>query len=238
MYSKLFKEKNDLWNDNITKIENFIQLKNVLPAENKNRKEEYDLRIWLKTQIKIYKKNKFENDDSKRMVISNFLSKYSHLLSIQSNFEIWLEKYEEFVDYIKEHNFLPREKITISKDIDENKRKELELEKSLGIWKSNTVQNARINFATVVDDIDISKLTFSEKEKHLIRLEKYNTENEKNQKIISQDYSKLNKKDKLIYDKTLEKINNNNILIEKERFETSEKLRLWNDLKTQFPNLY
>ena len=117
-------------------------------------------------------------------------------------------------------------------------RKELELEKSLGIWKSNTVQNARINFATVVDDIDISKLTFSEKEKHLIRLEKYNTENEKNQKIISQDYSKLNKKDKLIYDKTLEKINNNNILIEKERFETAEKLFLWNNVKAQFPNLY
>lgn len=184
MYSTFFFEKNDLWNDNITKIENFIQLKNVLPAENKNRKEEYDLRIWLKTQIKIYKKNKFENDDSKRMVISNFLYKYSHLLSIQSNFEIWLEKYEEFLDYIKEHNSLPREKITISKDIDENKRKELELEKSLGIWKSNTVQNARINFDTVVDDIDISKLTPTEKEKHLIRLEKYNSENERIKKLF------------------------------------------------------
>jgi hypothetical protein len=139
---------------------------------------------------------------------------------------------------MKENNFLPHEKIKIPINIDENKRKILEHEKSLGIWKSNNIQNARINFATVVHDIDISKLTFSEKEKHLIRFEKYNIENQKNQKIISQDYSKLNKKDKLIYDKTLEKINNNDILIEKERFETAEKLFLWNDIKSQFPNLY
>ena len=237
-YSKFFYEKDDFWNDNITKIENFIKLKNILPVENKSRKEEYDLRIWLKTQIKIYKKNQFENDNNKRLVIKNFLSKYSNLLSLKSNFEIWLENYEDFLDYIKENNSLPREKIKILTNIDEYKKRELEDEKRLGVWKSNTIQNSKINFVTVVNDIDISKLTDSEKEKHLKRLEKYNSDYEKNNLIISQDYSKLNKKDKLVYDKISEKIKNQNIIIEKERFETSEKLRLWNDIKNQFPKLF
>ena len=237
-YSKFFYEKDDFWNDNITKIENFIKLKNILPVENKSRKEEYDLRIWLKTQIKIYKKNQFENDNNKRLVIENFLSKYSNLLSLKSNFEIWLENYEDFLDYIKEKNSLPREKIKILTNIDEYKKRELEDEKRLGVWKSNTIQNSKINFVTVVNDIDISKLTESEKEKHLKRLEKYNSDYEKNNLIISQDYSKLNKKDKLVYDKISEKIKNQNIIIEQERFETSEKLRLWNDIKIQFPKLF
>jgi superfamily II DNA or RNA helicase len=237
-YSKFFYEKNDLWNDNMTLIENFIKLKNVLPVENKSRKEEYDLRIWLKTQIKIYNKNQFENDNNKRLIIENFLSKYSHLLSIKSNFENWLENYEDFLDYIKANNSLPREKIKISTNIDELKKRELEDEKRLGVWKSNTIQNSKINFATVLEDIDISKLTDSEKEKHLQRLEKYNNDYEKNNLIISQDYSKLNKKDKIVYDKISEKIKNQNIIIEQERFETFEKLRLWNDIKTQFPKLF
>jgi hypothetical protein len=222
----------------MTSIENFIKLKNILPVENKSRKEEYDLRIWLKTQIKIYNKNQFENDNNKRLVIENFLSKYSNLLSLKSNFEIWLENYEDFLDYIKENNSLPREKIKILTNIDEYKKRELENEKRLGVWKSNTIQNSKINFATFVNDIDISKLTESEKEKHLKRLEKYNNDYEKNNLIILQDYSKLNKKDKLVYDKISEKIKNKNIIIEQERFETSEKLRLWNDIKTQFPKLF
>jgi hypothetical protein len=237
-YFNFFYEKNDIWNDNINKIEKFIETKKILPVENKSRKEEYDLRIWLKTQIKIYKKNKFENDNNKRLVIENFLSKYSNLLSLKSNFEIWLENYEEFLDYIRENNSLPREKIKIPSNASEVIKNNYELEKKLGIWKSNTIQNARINFATVITDIDINKLTESEKEKHLIKLEKYNSEYEKNNLIISQDYSKLNKKDKLIYDKISEKIKNQNIIIEKERFETSEKLFLWNDLKAQFPKLF
>lgn len=237
-YSKFFYEKNDLWNDNMTSIENFIKLKNVLPVENKSRKEEYDLRIWLKTQIKIYNKNQFENDNNKRLIIENFLSKYSHLLSIKSNFENWLENYENFLDYIKKNNCLPREKIKIPLNIDIYKKRELEDEKRLGIWKSNNIQNAKINFATVLEDIDISKLTDSEKEKHLQRLEKYNSDYEKNNLIISKDYSKLNKKDKIVYDKISEKIKNQNIIIEQERFEASEKLRLWNDIKTQFPKLF
>ena len=200
-YSKLFNEKNDLWKDNLTKIDEFIKRTNLLPVENKNRKEEYDMRIWLKTQMKIYKKNKFENDNEKRVMIENFLSKYSELLSVKSNFEIWIEKYEELIQYIIENKSLPKEKIKISTNITEDKRKELEFLKSLGIWKSNAVQNAKIDFNTNIEDIDISKLSDSEKEKHIVRLKKYNDEKNHDNEILSKDYSKLNKKEKNQYDK-------------------------------------
>jgi hypothetical protein len=126
-----------------------------------------------------------------------------------------MDKYEQFVEYIEKHKQLPKEKILIPKNIDESKREEYELLKSLGIWKSTQVQNAKVNFSTIIPDIDSTKLSESEKEKHQKRLEKYNIEVINDNEILSKDYSKLNKKDKLQYDKIKLKVNERNKNFEK-----------------------
>lgn len=219
-YSTYFNEKNNIWNEKLTLVITFIEKNKKLPSENKDRKDEYDLRVWLKTQDKIYNKNKFENDNDKKINFEKFLLNHSDLFVKMANLDLWIDKYEEFVKFIEKNNRLPREKV--------------ESEKNLGIWKSNTLQNAKINFATFIPDIDISKLSESETKKHEKRLEKYNLELIKDNEILSKDYSKLNKKDKIQYDKIKEKMNNN----ENERAESLQKLHLWNEIKTRFPKLF
>jgi hypothetical protein len=95
-----------------------------------------------------------------------------------------------------------------------------------------------VNFSTVIPDIDSSKLSESEKEKHQKRLDKYNIEVSNDNEILSKDYSKLNKKDKLQYDKIKLKVDERNKNFEEERNESSEKLRLWNKIKDRFPKLF
>lgn len=227
--------------EKINLISQFIKNNNRLPIENKLRVDEYYLRIWLKTQEKIYNKNKFENDDNKKIEFEKLFFENQNLfsnVSKMSNMELWNSKYEEYVEYIEKYNQLPKEKIIIPSNIDPKKLKELELFKSLGIWKSNTVQNARIDFVTHIKDIDFSKLTETEKEKYKKRLDKYNDDLSKDNLILSKDYSILNKKDKLQYDKVKLKIDEQNKMIEEERLETSERFKLWNNLKIKFPKLF
>ena len=110
--------------------------------------------------------------------------------------------------------------------------------KSLGIWKSNLIQDAKRDFKIYIEDIDPNKLSASEKEKYNKKLEKFLLEKTHNSQILSQDSKKLNKKDKLQYDKILKKVSESNKKMEEERFESSEKLRLWNELKQQFTALF
>ena len=236
-YSNLFDEKLNVWNDKLNLVMIFIEKNSRLPYENKSKKEEYDLRIWLKTQEKIYNKNKFENDNNKRINFEKVLFTHKNLFSKVSNFELWNDKYEEFVQYIEKNNQLPKEKFK-NPDNDESKKEIYESLKSLGVWKSNQVQYSKINFSTVIPDIDISKLSPSEKEKHQKRLDKYNTEIQSDNEILLKNYSVLNKKDKLQYDKIKLKVDERNKNFEEERNESSEKLRLWNEIKDRFPKLF
>ena len=237
-YTNLFDEKSNLWNDKLNLVTSFIEKNGRLPYENKDRKDEYDLRIWFKTQEKIYNKNKFENDFEKKLNFEKALFTYKHLFSKVSNFELWMDKYEQFVQYIEKNNQLPKEKLKVPDNIDESKREEYESLKSLGVWKSNQVQNAKVNFSTVIPDIDSSKLSESEREKHEKRLEKYNIEVNNDNELLSKDYSKLTKKDKLQYDKTKLKVDERNKNFKEDRNESSEKLKLWNEIKNRFPKLF
>ena len=141
-----------------------------------------------------------------------------------------MEKYNQIIEYIKKYNQLPKEKIKLTV----SNKEEYESLKSLGTWKSNQIQNAKINFITVLEDIDISKLSSSEKEKHEKKLEKYNSDSKKDTEILLKDYSKLNKKDVIQYDKIKLKIDKQ----KEERYESSEKLRLWNEIKEKYPKLF
>ena len=237
-YSILFNEKINEWIQIYDNLINFIKLNNKLPVENKDKKEEYNLRIWTKTQEKIYNKNKFENDFEKKNKFEKLISEYSYLFGKVSNLELWIEKYEQCINYIEKFKHFPKEKIDMKNISDENDLKEKESLKSLGIWKSNAIQNAKTNFVTYILDIDFSKYSLIDKEDHIKKLEKYKSLIEKDNEILGKDYSKLNKKDKTLYDKTKIRVEERNKKIEDERFETSEKLRLWNDLKIRFPALF
>jgi len=237
-YSHLFNEKMNEWIEIYDNLINFIKLNNKLPIENKSKIEEYNLRIWYKTQEKIYNKNKFENDTEKKDKFEKLQMDYSYLFGKISNLELWIEKYDQCLEYICKNNELPKERIDTKGILDETKLKEKESLKSLGIWKSNTVQNAKTNFVTYILDIDYSNYSVKDKEEHIKKLEKYNALIDKDNEILLKEYSKLSKKDKTLYDKTKLRVEDRNKKIEEERFESSEKLRLWNDLKIRFPKLF
>jgi superfamily II DNA or RNA helicase len=237
-YSHLFNVKINEWNKIYDNLINFIKINNKLPVENKDKKDEYNLRIWYKTQEKIYNKNKFENDIEKKNKFEILISNYQYLFGKVSNLELWIEKYDQCIKYIEKNNQLPREKIDIKNISDEKERKEKESLKSLGTWKSNVIQNAKTNFVTYILDIDYTNYSIKDKGEHIKKLEKYKLLIDKDNEILAKEYSKLGKKDKSLYDKTKIRVEERNIKIEEERYETSEKLRLWNDLKNKFPNLF
>ena len=82
-------------------------------------------------------------------------------------------------------------------------------------------------------------LTAIQHEKFNKRLEKFNEDWAKDEKILSKDYSKLTtKKDKTEYEKIKLKRETQLKRFEEERFEANEKFHLWNDAKTRFPHLF
>jgi len=228
-YSKLFNSKKDDWFDKIQQIIDFIAIHKRLPYESKSNKTEYDLKIWIKTQGKVYAKNKFSNEQERINIYEKLVSDNPDLFTkSESGLENWIEKYEQLIEFIKKYNGLPKEK---------PKTDDQEL-KSLGIWKSNLIQDARRDFKIYIEDIDPNKLSFSEKEKFNKKLEKFLYEKNHNSQILVQDYQKLNKKEKLQYEKIQKKVDESNKKMVEERYESSEKLRLWNELKKQFPTLF
>jgi hypothetical protein len=234
----LFNAKSDTWFDKLNNFKQFIETNRRLPIENKAKETEYRLRIWFKTQEKIYKKNTFEVD--KKTAFEQILNEYHSFINTTSNLEIWIEKYKQFIEYIEKNNSLPREKVSVPENmpLGEERDKQERL-KSLGTWKSNCVQDSKVNFSTVISDINPAKLTEIQQEKFNKRLEKFNEDWTKDEKILSKDYSKLStKKEKIEYEKIKLKREEQLKRFEEERFEANEKFQLWNDAKTRFPHLF
>ena len=233
-YSNLFYAKTDEWLSKMNKVIEFIKKNNRLPVETKEKVDEYNLRIWFKTQQKIYDRDKFNNDNNKRILIEQIYSDYSELFNNETNLELWINKYEQFIDYIKTNKKLPSEKVSTSKIND----KDYSMLKSIGCWKSNANQNAKVNFSTVIIDIDPSKLTKIEKDKYEIRLKKYQDELAKDNLILSKTYSKLTPKEKKEFDKIKLKRESINKRFDEERKEAEIKNNLWNQAKIQFNSLF
>jgi len=145
-YSKYFEEKADSWNDKLQTLTKFIEKYGRLPYENDRKDEEYYLKIWTKTQEKIYNKNKFGNDNEKRLNFENLLSKHKNLFSKISTLNLWIDKYDQMIEYIEKHKQLPKEKVKVPDGISSTQQEEFERLKSLGVWKSNCVKNAKTNF--------------------------------------------------------------------------------------------
>lgn len=151
-HSSLFDAKADSWVDKYDSLIEFIKSHNRLPFENDKKDEEYYLKIWLKTQEKIYNKNKFGTETNKKELFEKLISKYSHLFSKVSNLDLWLDKYQQMIDYIEKHNQLPKEKIKVPDGISPSQKDEFERLKSLGVWKSNAVKNSKTDFMGKSDE--------------------------------------------------------------------------------------
>ena len=239
-YSHLFNAKQNEWQDILNNLSEFIKKNKRLPVENVAKKEEYNLKIWYKTQLKQLEKTKFSNDSTKIQLFQQFLKDNNNILNTgDSNLELWIVKYNEFVEYIEKKKSLPKERVKIDNNMTDGPEKdELLRLKSLGIWKSNNIQYAKINFSTVIPDINPSKLTETEKEKFKVRLAKFNEEKDKMDKVLSKVFDKLNAKEKKEYLKMKERFDEQKKRFEEERYEASEKNRLWNEIKNKYPILF
>lgn len=154
-YEDLFEAKTEEFIEKINIIDNFIKNNGRIPEEtdNESRKDEKLLKVWLRTQIRIYKKNSFGKNLLKKEKYEELYNKYSNLFDEKSltNFEKWIEKYQKMIDYIEENNSLPLER-PITKDEDL---------KTLGIWKSNLIKDMKKKFILHIEDINpdiLSKL--------------------------------------------------------------------------------
>ncbi len=237
-YGKYFYVKLDEWFMKMNNIIDFIKTNNRLPVETKEKPDECNLRVWFRTQQKIYDRDRFKDDINKKNAIEKLYTDYSNLFNVESNLDLWINKYQQFIAYIDTHKRLPPEKYTSSSSSSIKDENELSRLKSLGIWKSNCVQNAKVNFSTVVIDIDPSKLTKTEQTKYETRLKKYQDELTKDNLILSKTYSTLSSKDKKEYDKIKQKRENIEKKFDEERFEANEKNRLWNEAKLKYPSLF
>lgn len=85
---------------------------------------------------------------------------------------------------------------TTGKDLEEQ-----ESFKALGTWKSNLIQDIKKQFNIFCMDIDVSKLSKTEKKKILTRQQKFEEETLKFNSILEQNYSKLNKTQMKAYNK-------------------------------------
>jgi superfamily II DNA or RNA helicase len=219
-YANLFYASNIEWNQKINQLKQFITTHGRLPYENQNNQDEYLLRVWTRTQGNNFARNQFQEDTIKIQAYESLVQQYPYLFNTLTDFEKWIENYENIIDYIEENNSLPLEK---PKTEDENL-------KALGVWKSNLIKDMKKKFIIHVEDINPDILSLSEKKKYDTKLKTYN----ESLKKFNSELIKDNKIDKKVQ-KSLDNINSKK---EKDRFETSEKVKMWNELKNRFPKLF
>jgi len=83
-------------------------------------------------------------------------------------------------------------------------------------------------------DIDITKLSESERKKVICRQENFEKETIKYNSILEQNYSKLNKTQIKAYDKAKDFMDKRNLSISIMRDESNEKLELFNKFNEKY----
>ncbi len=110
-YSYLFKTNEDIWMDNLQKLEEYINTHNKLPSsENQNNKEVKSLGKWVGEQKLKYKGREnrqglINTNEEIKLLWEQFVNKYPKLF--RTNIEIWKDNLEEAEKYIKENNKTP-----------------------------------------------------------------------------------------------------------------------------------
>ena len=123
-YKELFKTRNENWNENLIKLEEFIIENRKLPsAESKDKNIKY-LGCWLSHQKDTYNNNELimKNEEIKKQW-EEFIKKYINLFKTTK--ELWIDNLKKLDNYIIENRKLPS-----------NKSKDKNI-KILGGWLSN-----------------------------------------------------------------------------------------------------
>jgi superfamily II DNA/RNA helicase len=140
-YSKYFKDNNEIWYENLNKLEQYILENNMTPK--KRDKEIKHLGQWLDDQKKNYKKEiKIMKEVEIRKSWEDFIAKYSE--HFKDNNEIWYENLNKVEQYILENNKTPS-------STDKNNQI-----KQLGSWLSHQNKNYKKE-VEIMKDVEIRK---------------------------------------------------------------------------------
>jgi hypothetical protein len=213
--------------------EKFMDDNKRLPKESTD-KDEANLRIWLRSNIEIYEKNKFEGYPDKLKEFEKILPTINSYMNTLTNHEIWINNLKSLESYYLKFKKLPPEKFKVNPSATGKDLEEQESFKALGTWKSNLIQDIKKQFNIFCMDIDVSKLSETEKKKILTRQQKFEEETLKFNSILEQNYSKLNKTQMKAYDKAKDDFEKRTLNIETMRSESKEKINLF----TSFNNKY
>ncbi len=140
-YQNKFKQdKINIWNDNLIKLDNFIQINKKLPSKNNKDDNEKELSYWFETQKKLLQEikndkliNSIMANDKVIMLWNNFIEKHKEYF--KSNEEIWFEMFDKVKNYIQENKKYPS-----SYKINENNDKEFV---KIAYWFGNMRSNYR-----------------------------------------------------------------------------------------------
>ena len=121
-------KKVNTWENNLEKLETYIQENNKLPSKHNTDPEIKKLGEWLTNQRKNYnKKSNIMKNTEIRIKWEEFIQDHEDLFL--SNEEIWQNNLEKLETYIQENNKLPT---------DRNKDPEI---RALGVWLANQKRN-------------------------------------------------------------------------------------------------
>jgi superfamily II DNA or RNA helicase len=128
--TEVFKSKQEIWEDKLSKVHNYIQKYKKLPSANKSKHTYNDIVLggWISNQKQNYKNNwELMKDATIRLKWETFVNKNPQLFKTAN--EIWVDNLVSLKLYITTHNKSPTEH---SKD---------PIIKALGNWKSIQKQN-------------------------------------------------------------------------------------------------
>jgi hypothetical protein len=105
-YQTFFMSNEEVWNNSMNQVEDYIQIHNKLPSSTDKDKNIKQLGMWIGTQKHNYNKQHYiMQDNTIRQQWEAFTNKYQTFF--MSNEEVWNNSKNQVEDYIQIHNKLP-----------------------------------------------------------------------------------------------------------------------------------
>jgi len=186
-YKYVFRNFDEIWNQNFEESKLYIEKYNARPSSESKIKEIKLLGGWFNNQINHYKnKNNSMNDPIKYQLWTEFITSEKYKIYFMSNEEEWNDKLEELKKYIDKYNRTPIQ--SSGNEI-------------LGKWLSHQLQNYKSKKQIMKNPQRYNKWTeFITSEKYKIYFmsndEKWNDNLEKVKKYIDENNKRPSKHDK------------------------------------------
>ena len=131
-YKELFISDDEIWNDNLKKLKEFININKKLPRQKSDNEDEKKIRTWYTSQQKNYKEKTEGMKNSERYDLwTKFLEEYNKY--IDSFDKRWTNNLDELKDFINKNKKLPRQK------------SDNEDEKTCGLWLTREFKKYKDN---------------------------------------------------------------------------------------------